>query len=120
MSVSEPGTGRRRREGATPPQSATPYLDALRDYAARSPGRFHVPGHKGGTAADPGLVEALGVDALALDIPALTPGIDQGPEPTPFQQAQQLAAAAWGARRSWFMVNGASQGNHVALMVLAH
>lgn len=120
MSVSEPGTGRRRREGATPPQSATPYLDALRDYAARSPGRFHVPGHKGGTAADPGLVDALGMDALALDIPALTPGIDQGPEPTPFQQAQQLAAAAWGARRSWFMVNGASQGNHVALMVLAH
>jgi lysine decarboxylase len=120
MSVSEPGTGRRRREGAAPPQSQTPYLDALRAYADREPGRFHVPGHKGGAAADPGLVDAIGMPPLALDIPALTPGIDQGPEPTPFQQAQALAAEAWGARRSWFMVNGASQGNHVALLTLAH
>ena len=26
----------------------------------------------------------------------------------------------WGARRSWFLVNGASQGNHATLMALAH
>src|SRR5438132_663853 len=55
-------------------QSATPYLDALRAYAARDPGRFHVPGHKGGAGADPGLVEAIGEPALRLDIPARTPG----------------------------------------------
>jgi arginine decarboxylase len=120
MSVSEPATGRRRREGPTPPQSEAPYLEALRDFAERRPGRLHVPGHKGGPAADPGLVDALGERALALDIPALTPGIDQGPEPTPFQQAQLMAAEAWGARRSWFLVNGASQGNHVALLTLGH
>jgi arginine decarboxylase len=120
MSVSDPATGRRRREGATPPQTEAPYLDALRAFAERRPGRLQVPGHKGGAAADPGLVEAIGERALALDIPALTPGIDQGPEPTPFQQAQLMAAEAWGARRSWFLVNGASQGNHVALLTLAH
>lgn len=120
MSVSDPATGRRRREGATPPQTEAPYLDALREFAERRPGRMQVPGHKGGQATDPGLVEALGERALALDIPALTPGIDQGPEPTPFQQAQLMAAEAWGARRSWFLVNGASQGNHVALLTLAH
>jgi arginine decarboxylase len=120
MSVSEPATGRRRREGPTPPQSETPYLDALQAFAERRPVRLHVPGHKGGQAADPELMDVLGVRALALDIPALTPGIDQGPEPTPFQQAQLMAAEAWGARRSWFLVNGASQGNHVALLTLAH
>jgi lysine decarboxylase len=120
MSVSDPATGRRRREGVTPPQTEAPYLDALRAFAEGNPGRLQVPGHKGGRAADPGLVEALGERALALDIPALTPGIDQGPEPTPFQQAQLMAADAWGARRSWFLVNGASQGNHVALVTLAH
>jgi lysine decarboxylase len=101
-------------------QPGTPYLDALRAYAARSPGRFHVPGHKGGAAADPTLIEAFGEPALALDIPALTEGIDAGPEPTPFQQAQQLAARAWGAARTWFLINGASQGNHAACMTLAH
>ncbi|MEX2196296.1 MAG: aminotransferase class I/II-fold pyridoxal phosphate-dependent enzyme [Thermoleophilaceae bacterium] len=105
---------------ALPPQTEAPYLDALAAYAARSPGRFHVPGHKGGAGADPGLAEAVGAAALAIDIPSLTHGIDVGIEPTPFQQAQALAAQAWGARRSWFLVNGASQGNHVACMALAH
>jgi arginine decarboxylase len=80
-----------------------------------------VPGHKGGAAADPEWREAVGESALALDIPALTPGVDVGPpDPTPFQQAQALAAEAWGARRSWFLINGASQANHVSLLALAH
>jgi arginine decarboxylase len=101
-------------------QRETPYLDALVAYAERGPGRFHVPGHKGGPGADPGLVAAVGELALALDIPALVEGIDIGLEPTALQRAQALAAAAWGARRSWFLINGASQGNHVALLALAH
>ena len=97
-----------------------PYLDALVEYARRNPGRFHVPGHKGGIGADPGLVDAIGDEALAFDVPSLTYGVDIGPLPTPFQEAQRLAADAWGARRTWFLVNGASQGNGVAMMALAH
>jgi lysine decarboxylase len=102
------------------PQDAAPYLDALRAYADRDAGRFHVPGHKGGPGADPGLVEAIGERALAMDIPALIEGIDAGPEPTPFQQAQTLAAQAWSAKRTWFLTGGASQCNHVVCMALAH
>jgi arginine decarboxylase len=101
-------------------QPDTPYLDALRAWAERDPARLHVPGHKGGTGADPRLCDAVGGRALALDIPALMWGIDVGVEPTPFAEAQRLAAEAWGARRTWFLVNGASQGNHVALLTLAH
>jgi lysine decarboxylase len=97
----------------------TPYLDALRAYADREPGRFHVPGHKGGLATNPLMREAFGEQALRLDIPALTQGIDAGPTPTPFQRAQELAAEAWGARRTWFLINGASQGNHAACLTLA-
>ena len=63
-----------RLAGLLAGQSDTPYLDALRAYAARKPGRFHVPGHKGGAGADPGLLEALGERPFALDIPALTYG----------------------------------------------
>lgn len=100
-------------------QARTPYLDALVAYAARNPARLHVPGHKGGQGADPGLLAALGERALALDIPALTYGIDLGPRPTPFEQAQSLAADAWGAARAWFLVNGASQGNLAAGLALA-
>ena len=101
-------------------QQQTPYLDALCAYAHRRPARLHVPGHKGGPGADPGLLQALGERAVSLDIPALTHGIDVGVEPTPFEQAQRLAAEAWGAGRAWFLVNGASQGNLAAGLALAH
>jgi lysine decarboxylase len=101
-------------------QRQTPYLDALCAYAARSPARLHVPGHKGGQGADPGLMEAIGERALSMDIPALTHGIDVGLDPTPFEQAQRLAAEAWGAKRAWFLINGASQGNLAAGLALAH
>ncbi len=103
-------------------QDTTPYLDALLAYADRDPGRFHVPGHKGGPGADPALREAIGDRALRLDIPAGIEGIDIGPDPAqaPFQLAQRLAADAWGARRSWFLVNGGSGGNHAICLALAH
>ncbi|HEY7966429.1 MAG TPA: DegT/DnrJ/EryC1/StrS family aminotransferase [Solirubrobacteraceae bacterium] len=103
-----------------PTQGDAPYLDAIRAHAARNPARLYIPGHKGGAAADGELLDTLGLAALRHDIPALTWGIDIGPVPTPFEHAQRLAAQAWGARRSWFLVNGASQGNLAAGLSLAH
>ena len=103
-------------------QDATPYLDAMIAYADRNPGRFHVPGHKGGPGADPALREVFGDRLLQLDLPAGIEGIDVGPDPAemPFALAQRLAAEAWGARRSWFLVNGGSGGNHAICLALAH
>jgi len=100
-------------------QQEAPYLDAIVAYAERDPGRFHVPGHKGGEGADPELVAALGEPAFKYDIPAGIEGVDIGPD-SPFQQAQRLAAEAWGAKRSWFLISGASQGNHAACLALRH
>src|ERR1700730_9082737 len=79
-----------------------------------------VRGHKGGPGAARELLRAIGERALRLDIPALTHGIDVGPRPTPFERAQALAAQAWGAARTWFLINGASQGNLAAGLALAH
>jgi arginine decarboxylase len=101
-------------------QDNTPYVDALLEYSARETGRFQVPGHKGGLAADPAMVELVGMTGLINDVPSVTEGVDIGAEPTPFQQAQLLAAEAWGARRTWFLINGASQGNHATSMALGH
>jgi arginine decarboxylase len=89
-----------------------PYLEALREYAARSPGRYHVPGHKGGLGTDAELQEVLGRSALQLDVPLVLPGIDVGPSPTALEAALELAADAWGAKRTWFLSNGATQGSH--------
>ena len=44
----------------SPDQPSAPYLDAVWGYAFRGSTRFHVPGHKGGAGADPGLRAALG------------------------------------------------------------
>ena len=62
----------------------------------------------------------LGDAAILHDVPGGIEGIDVGPEPTPFQRAQRLAAEAWGAQRSWFLLNGASGGNHAICLALAH
>jgi arginine decarboxylase len=105
---------------AKPPEQPTaPYLDAVVAYGFRGAGRFHVPGHKGGPGADPGLRFALGDRALAVDVPQDMEGIDIGPAPTPFDRAEQLAAEAYGADRTWFLTNGATQGNHALCLALA-
>jgi len=99
--------------------SRAPYFEALRNYAGRGPGRYHVPGHKGGVATDPELRAALGTGALELDVPLIIHGIDVGAEETPLDEALELAADAWGAQRTWFLSNGATQGNHAICLALA-
>jgi arginine decarboxylase len=103
----------------SPDQPNAPYLEAVVAYATRGSTRFHVPGHKGGAGADPGLRAALGWSALTADIPQDIEGIDLGPEPTPYQRAEQLAAEAHGAARTFFLTNGATQGNHALCLALA-
>jgi lysine decarboxylase len=102
-----------------PEQPVAPYLDAVMAYAFRGAARFHVPGHKGGRGADPGVVKAIGIDALAADVPQLIHGIDVGSAPTPYERAETMAAQAFGAARSWFLSNGATQGNHALCLALA-
>jgi lysine decarboxylase len=100
-------------------QPTAPYLDAVSAYGFRGSTRFHVPGHKGGGGADPGLRAAVGERALLLDVPQDIEGIDLGPSPTPYEFAELLAADAYGAARTWFLTNGATQGNHALCLALA-
>jgi arginine decarboxylase len=104
---------------SAPEQPTTPYLDALVAYGFRGSNRFHVPGHKGGVGSDPGLVSALGHRTLALDISQDIDGVDVGPPPTPYERAELLAAEAYGAGQTWFLTNGATQGNHALCLALA-
>src|SRR3712207_484871 len=105
---------------ARPPEQPTaPYLDAVIGHGFRGAGRFHVPGHKGGPGADPALRFALGDRALAADLPQDIEGIDIGVSPSPFERAERLAAEAYGAERTFFLTNGATQGNHALALALA-
>jgi arginine decarboxylase len=99
-----------------------PYLEAIVSYGFRGSQRFHVPGHKGGPGADPGLRAAIGERALALDICQDIEGIDVGVGGdglTPYERAEELAASAYDAGIAWFLTNGATQGNHALTLALA-
>ncbi len=102
--------------------SVTPYADALDRYVDSNPVQLMVPGHGGTDRGISGrLAGFIGERTLHLDVPMLIDGIDlptkEHPR-TPLDQALELAADAWGARRTWFLTNGASQANRtVALAV---
>ncbi len=99
-------------------QDRAPYAEALQEFAGRGPIQLMVPGHGGTDAAmSTGLADFIGERALHLDIPMLIDGVDLEAD-SPFDEAVALAADAWGARRTWFLTNGASQANRtVALAV---
>ncbi|MGR4009094.1 aminotransferase class I/II-fold pyridoxal phosphate-dependent enzyme [Leucobacter sp. 1207-22] len=104
--------------------SVTPYADALRSLAQQDWQRIHVPGHQAKAENVPGVASLVGEHALTLDFPMLFSSIDQETwhlmtpgRVTPITQAQELAAEAWGASRTWFITTGASGGNHIATSV---
>ena len=93
---------------------SAPYAEALEAFADARPLGLIVPAH--GMRADAGaghLAELLGERAVQLDVPMLIEGVDLGAD-SPYARALELAADAWGARRTWFLANGASQGNRTA------
>ena len=104
-----------------PRQADAPYLEALQAFASGGPRRFMVPGHTGGLATDPEWRLAVSPGALSIDVPLLIEGVDiaTGGEQSPYDLARRLAADAWGASRTWFLTNGASQGNLAGCLAVA-
>lgn len=99
-------------------QARAPYAEALAHAADRNSLFLSTPGHGGteeGISADQ--AEFFGERTLSLDIPPLFDGIDLGVD-TPKDEALRLAAEAWGARRTWFLTNGSSQGNRMAALAV--
>ncbi|WGD37397.1 PLP-dependent transferase [Lysinibacter sp. HNR] len=95
-----------------------PYAEAIKRYSERDLMRLNVPGHAAGTDAHLPLARFFGHDLLAKDFTPLLAGIDKGHN-SPLIRARNLAAAAWGARTTWFLTNGASQGNRMIALALA-
>ncbi len=89
-------------------QNETPIFDSFNAYADSDLVQFHVPGHKKGQGADYALKELLGERALRFDNTAL-PQTDNLQHPRgPILRAQELAADLYGAKASFFAINGTS------------
>lgn len=97
-------------------QTRTPYFQALLDYVDSGVLPFHTPGHIQGRGMDLAFREFVGDNICAIDLTPM-PGIDDLLQPTEsIKEAQQLAAAAWGADRSFFLINGSTSGNQCMMM----
>ena len=111
--------GRAERRRPQVDHTRAPYLEALRAYADRDPAATTCPATRAGAGTDPELREALGTEALAARHPAHHPRDRRRGSATPLESALELAADAWGAKRTWFLSNGATQGNHAICLALA-
>jgi arginine decarboxylase len=86
----------------------TPLFSALREHAAQNPVQFHIPGHKKGLGTDSEFREFIGDNALSIDLINIAP-LDDLHQPTGvIEEAQRLAADAFGADYTLFSVQGTS------------
>ena len=89
-----------------------PLIDALRRYVEDDVLPFSTPGHKRGMSVDPEFAELVGRRFLSVDIPTCG-GVDDTHRTSDILGvAETYAADAWGADRTFFLVNGSSAGNH--------
>ncbi|HOM02502.1 MAG TPA: aminotransferase class V-fold PLP-dependent enzyme [Acetivibrio sp.] len=91
-----------------------PIYNALKKYSDSCPTVFHMPGHKLGK----GISLPFLRDLYLLDLTEI-PGLDSLHCPTGIiKEAQDLAARAFGADRTFFLVNGSTCGIQAAIMTL--
>jgi arginine decarboxylase len=96
-------------------QSRIPLLETLQTLAQRQRANFHTPGHKQGQGS-PVVLKALLQETLRADLPEL-PELDNLFAPADvIQQAQNLAADAFGAEHTWFLANGSTCGIEAAVL----
>ncbi|MBJ8191439.1 arginine decarboxylase, partial [Bacillus cereus] len=83
-------------------QSNTPLFTALKKHAQSNPVQFHIPGHKKGVGADPEFREFMGDNAFSIDMINIAP-LDDLHQPTGvIEEAQKLAADAFGADYTYY------------------
>ncbi len=93
-------------------QFRTPLFDAMVNLAESRKVSFHTPGHKSGKGISTRFRKFVGPRIFSIDLTTLDE-VDSLQNPTGvIKEAQELAAKAAGADRSYFLVNGTTVGNH--------
>lgn len=106
----------RKREENQSAQNETPLIDALRDFRARKPAFFRIPGHRFERGADKRALRLMGKKAYASDLTEAE-GLDDLHQPTGvIRKAEELAADLYGSEHCWFLVNGTTCGNEAIIL----
>jgi len=100
-------------------QSRAPLWEALWDHVRQKRASLHIPGHRGGSGLPAELVSLTGSQVFGLDLTEL-PGLDDLHSPKGVIAAScVLAARAFGADTSFFLVNGTTCGLQALVMAAA-
>ncbi|MBD2138778.1 aminotransferase class I/II-fold pyridoxal phosphate-dependent enzyme [Anabaena sp. FACHB-1237] len=97
-------------------QNQTPLIDALKACKTRPHTPFYTPGHKRGAGISPILTDLLGENLFRADLTELAELDNLFTPENAILQAQELAAAAFGADKTWFLVNGSTCGIQAAII----
>ena len=101
-----------------------PFFDALRKYSAKPTGVFHaLPIARGKSMSSShwarDLLEFYGPNIFLAETSATSGGLDSLLQPRgPIKRAQDSAARAFGARRTFFVTNGTSTANKIVVQAL--
>ncbi len=100
----------------TDEQLKTPLFDAMVGLAEARKVSFHTPGHKSGKGISTRFRKFVGPKIFSIDLTTLDE-VDSLQKPKGvIKEAQELAAKAYGADRSYFLVNGTSGGNQAMIL----
>lgn len=96
-----------------------PIVEALKQAYEHPTYQFHIPGHTKGSGTLPEFKKLIGRKALCVDT---TDEFDNlgtlHPATGPIKEAQELAAKAFGAKKTFFLLNGSTAGNLALAMAL--
>jgi len=97
-------------------QLRTPLFDAMVGLAEARKVSFHTPGHKSGKGISTRFRKFVGPKIFSIDLTTLDE-VDSLQKPKGvIKEAQELAAKAYGADRSYFLVNGTTGGNQAMIL----
>ena len=97
-------------------QDRAPLYEAVVNYVRKHKVSFHTPGHKHGQAIPAAFRHFVGETVFDMDLTLLAE-VDSLHEPTTvIRDAQILAAEAYGADASFFLVNGSTVGNQAMIL----
>ncbi len=96
-----------------------PIVEALKNAYENPSYQFHIPGHTKGNGSLPEFRKLIGKKALCVDTTDEFDGLGTlHPATGPIKEAQELAADAFGAKKTFFLLNGSTAGNLAIAMGL--
>lgn len=98
-------------DGKNQKAAKAPLYEALQQYKAKRDASFHVPGHKDGAALEGADRGGELARVMEIDVTEITGTDDLHHPQEAIREAQELAAEAFGAEETFFLVGGSTSGN---------